>query len=137
MLKVAAERLGERRGITLQQADATALPFADLSFDLAMMSLALHHFDGAVAVQVLREMARVARVVLINDLRRSRVAWAFARLVFPLFTRNRFTRNDGPISVLRAYTPQEARGLARDAGWSSIAVRKHPGYRMALVGGCA
>lgn len=137
VLAVAAEHTAGRPDLRLEQADATALPFADRSFDLATIVLAFHHFDGEAAVAVLRELARVARTVIVNDLRRSRVAWAFARYVFPLFTRNRFTLNDGPMSVLRAYTPDEARALARQAGWTSIALRKYPGYRMALVGGIA
>jgi len=135
VLSIAAERLRGRADVRLQQADATALPFADDSFDLGTLVLALHHFDGASAVGALRELARVARTVIVNDLRRSPIAWAFARVVIPMFTRNRFTRNDAPMSVLRAYTPAEVRELAAQAGWSSIAVRKHPGYRMALVGG--
>jgi ubiquinone/menaquinone biosynthesis C-methylase UbiE len=134
-LSIAAERLQGRVDVRLQLAEATALPFADDSFDLATLVLALHHFDGGSAVATLRELARVARTVIVNDLRRSAVAWAFARFVFPMFTRNRLTRNDAPLSVLRAYTPKEARELAMQADWTSIAVRKHPGYRMALVGG--
>jgi ubiquinone/menaquinone biosynthesis C-methylase UbiE len=135
MLSIAAERLAGRDDVRLQIADATALPFPDSSFDLATLVLALHHFDGQSAIAALRELARVARTVIVNDLRRNAVAWAFARLAFPLFTRNRFTLYDGPLSVLRAYTPSEAQELAQQAGWTSIAVRKHPGYRMALVGG--
>ena len=135
VLNVAAAQLAGRTDVRLQIADAVALPFPDASFDLGTLVLALHHFDGQSAVTALRELARVARTVIVNDLRRSTVAWAFARVVFPLFTHNRFTLNDGPMSVLRAYTPAEAYALARDARWSSIAVRKHPGYRMALVGG--
>lgn len=136
-LSVAAEHVGGRSDIRLQQADATALPFADASFDLATIVLAFHHFDGDAAVAVLRELARVARTVVVNDLRRSRLAWAFAKYAFPLFTRNRFTLADAPMSVLRAYTPEEASALAEAAGWTNIAVRKYPGYRMALVGGTA
>ena len=135
VLSIAAERLVGRHDVRLQIAEATALPFPDASFDLATLVLALHHFDGQSAIAALRELARVARTVIVNDLRRSRVAWAFARFAFPLFTRNRFTLYDGPLSVLRAYTPSEARELAQQAGWTSVAVRKHPGYRMALVGG--
>jgi ubiquinone/menaquinone biosynthesis C-methylase UbiE len=134
-LSIAAERLQGRADVRLQLAEATALPFADDSFDLATLVLALHHFDGGSAVATLRELARVARTVIVNDLRRSPIAWAFARFVIPMFTRNRFTRNDAPMSVLRAYTPKEARELAMQADWTSIDVRKHPGYRMSLVGG--
>ena len=135
MLAIAAERVGGRNDIELVAADATALPFRAKSFDLALMTLALHHFDETQAVCVLRELARVARCVIINDLRRSAFAWALVRIFFPLLTRNRLTLHDAPISVLRAYTPLEARRLAAAAGWDSIAVRRHAAFRMALVGG--
>jgi ubiquinone/menaquinone biosynthesis C-methylase UbiE len=137
ILAIARERVQQRRDITLAAGDARALPFATGSFDLATLNLSLHHFEPADAVAVLRELARVARDVIVNDLRRSRVAWVFARTVFPVFTANRFTRNDGPLSVLRAYTPDEARSLARDAGWRRMEVRKHPGYFMTIAGGLA
>ena len=135
VLMVAAERVAGRPDVRLVAADATSLPFPDASFDVGTLVLALHHFDGQSAVDVLRELARVARTVIVNDLRRSRIAWLFARSVFPLFTRNRFTLSDGPTSVLRSYTPDEAFALARQAGWKQIAVRRHLAYRIALVGG--
>jgi SAM-dependent methyltransferase len=137
ILELAKRQSAGVAGLTFIQADAQRLPFEDRSFDLAMMNLALHHFEPDAAVAVLRELARIAAWVIVNDLRRSRIAWAFARLVFPFFTKNRFTRNDGPISVLRAYTPGEIRDLARRAGWNHIAVSTHPGYRMTLTGGAA
>jgi ubiquinone/menaquinone biosynthesis C-methylase UbiE len=124
-----------RRQLTFVRADARQLPFSDHSFDIATCNLALHHFDPPEATQVLRELGRVGRSVIVNDLRRSWVAWAFARLVFPIFTTNPFTRNDGPLSVRRAYTPFELDALARDAGWRRVEVRKQPGYRMTLAGG--
>jgi ubiquinone/menaquinone biosynthesis C-methylase UbiE len=135
LLRIAEEMSGGRGDLVFIKADALALPFADRSFDLATCNLALHHFDPFDAIQVLRELARVAVTVIVNDLRRSRIAWAFARFIFPLFTRNEFTRNDGPISVLRAYTPAELQELARRAGWTSISVLKKGGYRMTLMGG--
>ena len=135
LLRIAEEMAGRRSDLLFVKADARTLPFADRSFELATCNLALHHFDPFDAIQVLRELARVAAIAIVNDLRRSRVAWAFARFIFPLFTRNEFTRNDGPISVLRAYTPAELRELARRAGWTSISVRKKGGYRMTLTGG--
>ena len=41
--------------------DATQLGFADNAFDVAMLSLALHHMPESVQVSVLRELCRVTR----------------------------------------------------------------------------
>ncbi len=136
-LEAAAAAHADRKELELVLGDARSLAFADGSFDLAMMNLALHHLDGDDAVVALRELARVGRYVIVNDLRRSVLAWALARMTFPVLTRNPFVRHDGPISVRRAYTPREMRALARAAGWRSALVRTHAWFRATLVGGYA
>src|SRR5579875_990707 len=42
----------------VEVADATALPYADSSFDVAMASMFLHHFPAQQAEQIVREMGR-------------------------------------------------------------------------------
>lgn len=126
-----------RRGggdLTFVRGDGTALPFAEGAFDVAMCSLTLHHLAAGDAVALLRELRRVSRMTpLVCDLHRSLPAyaatWAFGRV----FSRNRITRHDGPVSVLRAYTPHEALALARKAGWRSPYVRVEPWFRMTLA----
>jgi ubiquinone/menaquinone biosynthesis C-methylase UbiE len=134
-LIAAAERVRGRSDIELVRGDACALPYPDGSFDLVTCNLALHHFDPPDAVRALAEMGRVGRDVIVNDLRRSAAGWLLARAVLPLISRNRFTLHDGPLSVRRAYAPDEARSLARESGWMRVAVRTHFGARMTLTGG--
>jgi hypothetical protein len=49
-------------------------------------------------------------------------------------TRNRLTRNDAPLSILRAWTPDELRAMAKEAGLRDATVTAHAFWRMALVG---
>ena len=115
--------------ILLFQSDALRLPFADGGVDIVTCTQALHHFSRDAAVRLLREMARVARIgVIVNDLRRSYLAYWGARLlaygpVSPL------SRHDGPLSVLRAYTPAEVMALARQAALPAR-VRRVAGFRV-------
>lgn len=135
VLAIARKRNGDP-DVRHVRADATGLPFEDASFDIAMCNLTLHHCDPQAAVALLRELRRVARMTpLVTDLRRSRVAWAAAVLLVSIFTRNRLTRHDAPLSVLRAYTPREAADLAREAGWNAPRVRTVPFFRMVLCDG--
>ena len=77
-------------------ADARTLPFPSGSFDIVNASLLLHHFDGQEVTAVLREFFRVARrALIVNDLRRAHVPYAFGRLVFPLLFRSRVSVTDG------------------------------------------
>jgi ubiquinone/menaquinone biosynthesis C-methylase UbiE len=135
VLSYASAAVSGSDAISTVQGDATALPFEASTFDLVMCSLALHHLAPAEAVQALREMARVGAYVIVSDLRRSRAAWLAAHALLPLITRNRFTLHDGPISVRRAYTPDEVRSMAQQAGWTRIDVRAAFGARLLLTGG--
>ncbi len=133
MLDIARRRTREHPALRFERADGTALPYADSSFDVVTCDLALHHFAPDHAVSLLGEMRRVARITpIVCDLRRGFLAWLGVWFLAQVATRNRLTRNDGPLSVRRAYTPDEALALARRAGWSKPCVRKTPFFRMLL-----
>ncbi len=109
--------LEEYEGLAMALSDGRALPHPDRAFDIAHASLVLHHLEPDDAVVLLAEMARVARLgIVVNDLDRGRVHWAGAWLIGHLFTRNRYTRHDAPLSVLRAYRRREMRELLASAG---------------------
>ena len=134
VLAIARAQLGARSGITLARHDARAVPLPDNAVDIAICSLSLHHFAPGDAVQVLREMDRLARIgFILNDLRRSRLGYAAAWIAARLTTRNRLTRNDAPLSVLRAYTPAELDDLLHRAGVTDATITTHPWFRMAAV----
>jgi len=118
---------------TLQQANALALPFADNTFDVACMTLTLHHLEGDAAVQALREMGRVANVVLVSDLERCWPNYLGSLLLaHTWWRRNRITRHDGPLSVLRGFTARELLELARTAGLRDARVHHHYFHRLVL-----
>lgn len=120
--------------VDLVLADARSLPFRDCEFDVVSLCLALHHFDPADAVSVLEEMWRVARRgIAVVDLRRGVLGFAGVWLLTHTIARSPLTRHDGPLSVLRAYTPAEVSEFARRAGISSPAIRTHGPARLTLV----
>lgn len=134
VLAVARRETADEPAICVEACDARALPYADGAFDIAVCSLALHHFPRAEAVRVLEEMGRVARRgILLNDLVRTWPGYVGAWLLGNLTTRNPLTRHDAPLSILRAFTPEELAAMAREAGLTNIAVTPHRFWRMALV----
>jgi ubiquinone/menaquinone biosynthesis C-methylase UbiE len=121
VLAVATRNLRDTSGVTLLQADARSLPFADSAVDVVHASLVIHHLDPADAVGALREMRRVARSgVVVNDLRRGRLAFAATAASVLAFSRGRYTRHDGVLSARRAYTLPELDELAKRAGLAVI-----------------
>lgn len=117
VLAIATRNLRRTSNVTVRQADARALPMEAGSYEVAHASLLAHHLEPDEVVAALREMGRVAtRGVVVNDLRRGRVAVAVASLTVLALSRGRYTRNDGPISARRAYTIPELDDLAARAG---------------------
>ena len=131
---LAQERAGARMGIV--RADALRLPFGDRSFDIAMCTLTLHHFDDAAALDAVREMMRVSRrVILVNDLERSWMAWLGARLLaWTAWRGNALTRHDGPLSVRRSFTRPELHAIAGEVGLRDVRVRRHLPFQLLLEG---
>lgn len=134
MLKYAREETRHYPEIELAQCDILALPFRERAFDVVVNSLSLHHFSRENAIAILRAIYPMSRRgVIINDLHRSRVAYVSILVLTRLFTRNRITRYDAPVSVMNAFTPKEMKELAHEAGWPRFEVHRHFPYRIALV----
>lgn len=114
-------------------ADGRSLPLPDRGVDVATCSLVLHHLGPDNAVELIHEMWRVARHgIVLNDLVRSRLSYWGARLLCHLFSANPLTRHDGPLSVLRSYTPREIEVLAGRAGVDHLVRAGDLGYRLSF-----
>jgi SAM-dependent methyltransferase len=122
VLEIARRNVTGMEDVTLLRAEAVDLPFPDGSAAVSHASLLLHHLDRDEAVVALREMRRVARSgVVVNDLRRSRLALAMTAVPILALARARYTRHDGILSARRAYTLVELDDLAADAGLRPVA----------------
>jgi len=120
--------------VSMLQADGRWLPFQARTFDVVVCSTMLHHLAWADGVALLRAMAQVARYgVVVNDLVRNWLSYYGAKLLLPLLARNRLTLHDGPLSVLRAYSPREMRDMAQTAGLHGARVVTVWKYRLLLV----
>ncbi len=134
-IRIARNMIGEDPMIRLAVADGLDLPFRDNSFDLVLCSKTLHHFTAKEAVRLIQEFSRIARQgYIVMDLRRSWVAYILIFALTRLFSRNRITRFDGPLSVLRAFTPGELASLASCAGAPAFKICREPFWRMAICG---
>lgn len=103
-------------------------------YDIAHASLVLHHLEPDDALRFLGDLGRAAPYVIVNDLDRDRRWWLAAWLMTRVATRNRYTRNDAPLSVRRAYRPDEIGRMAARAGLAEVArFRALLGHRYAIV----
>ena len=135
MRAIAAARTADWPEIDVGSADALDLPYAAASFDAALLTLTLHHFEDDDPVRVLREAARVSRLVVVNELERGWANYTGARLLSWTWWRsNPLTRHDGPLSVLRAFTANELRDIAHEAGLTDVRVSRGWFFRLLLTG---
>ncbi|MBK8466968.1 MAG: methyltransferase domain-containing protein [Chloracidobacterium sp.] len=120
--------------ISAVQSDALNLPFADKSFDFVFCSLFLHHLGDEAAVSLLKEMSRVARKrIYAIDLNRHPTAYYLYKALGRVLLQ-RFTLEDGALSILRSFNPEELLGLARSAGLHNIKIEHSRVNRLILSG---
>jgi 2-polyprenyl-3-methyl-5-hydroxy-6-metoxy-1,4-benzoquinol methylase len=114
-----ARALALRAGVqhvTFVTLDVASQPLPG-AFDVVLCSLFLHHLDDDEAEALLRRMRDAARrLVVVSDLRRTRLGYLFAWAGCRLLSRSRVFHVDGPRSVEAAFTTDEARRLAEHAG---------------------
>jgi hypothetical protein len=118
-LQIAREATAPHEKIFFVQADARRLPLRSRQADLVFCSLALHHFSEQDAHRVLSEMKRVGSVATACiDLVRSRVAAWGIWLLTTFIVRDPMVRHDARLSIRRAFTTAEMKGLAKRADWN-------------------
>ncbi len=103
------------------------------AYDIALCTLALHHFSNEDAVRLLRRCCQVSkRFVLVSDLRRSFSLIAGVYVLTALIFREQMTRYDARLSAIRAFSFSEMRDLALRAGWENFGHKKFPFARQAI-----
>jgi 2-polyprenyl-3-methyl-5-hydroxy-6-metoxy-1,4-benzoquinol methylase len=107
-------------------------------FDVLTTSLFLHHLDERQAITLLAAMEQAAkRMVLINDLVRSRLGYLVAWIGTRILSRSPIVHVDGPRSVAAAFTIVEARRLAENAGLHGAAIAWRWPWRFLLAWECS
>ena len=106
----------QNSSVDLFVADALDPPEVRM-FDVVYCTLFVHHLDPPEVVKLLTVMAAKARrLVLVDDLIRSRLGYALAWAGTRLLSRSWVVHHDGPLSVKAAFTPSEILDLAAEAG---------------------
>jgi 2-polyprenyl-3-methyl-5-hydroxy-6-metoxy-1,4-benzoquinol methylase len=103
------------------------------AYDIALCTLALHHFSNQDAVRLLhRCRERSKRFVLVSDLRRSISLIGGIYLLTTLIFREPMTRYDARLSAVRAFSFSEMRDLAARAGWKNFGHKRFRFARQAI-----
>jgi ubiquinone/menaquinone biosynthesis C-methylase UbiE len=121
------------KGISAIQGNALSLPFADKSFDYTICSLFTHHFTDQKIVEILQEFKRVSRLgIFVIDLHRHPLAYALYKIFCGAFRISNLVREDGSLSILRGFKPNELKDLAEKAKMENISVKRYFPFRLVL-----
>ena len=102
-------------------------------YDIVTSSLFFHHLDESEIVLLLKKMSFAAgKLVLINDITRSRVNLFLVWLATRLLTNSPVVRFDGPVSVKAAFTIPEMKAIAEKAGLAHFNISKQKPCRFLL-----
>lgn len=95
---------------------------AESAADMLICSQFLHHFPDEQLAEVTGHMLKSARLgIVISDIHRHWLAWSAVWLAARIFSKNRYIRHDGPLSVAKGFQ-------AKDWNRLSEAIKQHGSY---------
>ncbi len=102
--------------------------------DFLHCALVCHHLKEA-EIQEFMKLAvnRVQEGIILNDIRRSRLAWYSVKWFTRIMRGSLMARHDGPLSVLKAFTPEELKRLMKNSGADNYRIRRYPFFRLLVT----
>lgn len=93
-------------------------------FDIVLCTLTLHHFSDREIVDLLRTFKNRSTLgIVVNDLHRSKMAYYLFKAVCFVFGLNRMSREDGLVSILRAFKKEDLEMYSRQLGARNVRIR--------------
>ena len=115
-------------------ADAFNLPFKNKSVDIIHTSLFLHHFDNSSLKNIIKKFNDVAKQgIVINDLRRSLLAFIGIKILTSLFSRSELVKSDAPISVRKGFVKSELTDLLKEMDFSNYKIGRKWAFRWLIT----
>ena len=100
--------------ISFRTLDIFDTSFNEVTYDIALCTLTLHHFNEADILYLLQVFINNSKVgFVINDLHRSKIAYRLFQLVCAVFKLNKMSRQDGLTSILRGFNKKELINFAQ------------------------
>lgn len=105
--------------IMFRKEDVLSDSFETQTYDIAMCTLFLHHFDDAAASDFVTTLVKNASIgILINDLHRHWLAYILFKAL-TLVMQNEMTKKDGLTSILRAFKRKDFERFSKRIGYQS------------------
>jgi 2-polyprenyl-3-methyl-5-hydroxy-6-metoxy-1,4-benzoquinol methylase len=108
--------------------------FKKRQFDIVTGTLFFHHFTNEQLTDFFRQLARQTKIgFVINDIHRHWFAYHSIKWLTKLFSRSPMVQNDGPLSVLRAFSKSELIQILNDSGTKTYSIRWMWAFRWQVI----
>ena len=113
--------------ITYLQLNIFSEEFKAYEYDIALLTLFLHHLNNEEIIENLNHLKHKAKLgIVVNDLHRNKIAY-FLFSIISVFFNNKIVRNDGLVSILRAFKRSELECFAKE-----LNIKSEIGWRWAF-----
>lgn len=130
MINYATEHSAQYPEINYKTSDIFDAQLDNEKADIVICSLFCHHFPHHDLVRLIRRMQQLAtHTVIINDLHRHWLAYHSIWLLTRLFSKTYIVKNDGPLSVARAFTRADLEKIMHDADITHYAIQWRWAFR--------
>ncbi|MGB7842911.1 MAG: methyltransferase domain-containing protein [Salinimicrobium sp.] len=107
-IEIARENCREYPEIIFEAQDVFSKEFEKENTDIVLCTLTLHHFTDTEIKRLLKNFVRKSNIgIVINDLKRSRLAYLLFQLFCAVFIRNDIAREDGLVSIKRSFRKKD------------------------------
>ena len=98
--------------------------FSQLSIDIALITLTLHHFKNDEIIKIMKVIFNlVKKGIVVNDLQRSKLAYRLFQAIIFIFRLEKMTANDGLISILRGFKREDLEKFSKDLGLKKYSIK--------------
>lgn len=105
--------------IVYRKQDVLSEAFKQETYDIAMCTLFLHHFEDELALSLIQTLIKNAAIgVIVNDLHRNKMAYYLFKALGPVIN-NYMVQTDGLISILRGFKRADLLKYAKEIKYKS------------------
>lgn len=134
VIRYAKENSTEFPEIVFNTQNIFSKEFQDKPFDIIHSCLFFHHFSDEELIQLFSSFKKQARVgMVINDLHRHWFAYYAIKTITSIASKSGMVKNDGPISVLRAFSKEDLERILNTAGFTNYDIQWKWAFRWQIV----
>jgi len=134
IIAYAQENCASFNNIRFEVEDIFSSSFKERTFDIILCTLFTHHFTEGHLVSMFKQFkSQATKGVVINDLHRHWLAYYSIKLLTQVFSKSEMVKNDGPLSVKRAFIKSELHALLKAANIEAKHLSWQWAFRWQLV----